>query len=309
MLALVWPVYLCAGWLSAAVAWPRGGATSICAVVALVCLGCALRPPAPAYYTYERQVCLPALAAVMARERCSVALGDYWCANMSTVFSDGAVRVLPLSATGHADYWFVNGNWFEQEPPGGYRLIVTQYGDVNRYRALYGEPERVESISDYQVLVYAPADALHFVPAFHTLGNRHCCPADNLLVARGAGIPFHTGRVENGVIVAREGRDLAGSIASGPNVMLGPGTYRVTYTYKILAPPQPSCCPALTLSIADTDGAEIHTSSVPDEEGVQQVAQNFTVPAGKRGWLEAWLEFHSSGVMEVDEQKVERLSD
>jgi len=311
VLALVWPVVLLAGCASAKLPWRRWAAQLMAVGVTGACVAFALHAPVPVRYLYQTQMLNPGLAGLMKREHCPIALGDYWSANLADVTSNGAVRVYPLSIHEQAYFWFCNRTCFAKPPEGGYRLVLPKYQDPEMVRANFGEPARVEKLGEDEVWVYAPQDALRFIPTFDTVGNHQTFPDDNTYRVQGLGIYHWIGKIENDRAVARGGRDLNGYVAEGPGFVLGPGRYRAAYTYEFLAAPEGGREPIFTSSLKvsgnfETLGSEVLTYSGP---GRQEAVEEFTIARGKSGSLVCRIEFRGSGAIAVDQQEVQRLGD
>jgi hypothetical protein len=311
VLALVWPLILLVGWLSTALPWPRWQARLLAVAVSAFGLVVAFHPPTPDFYLDETQVLEPGLAAVMKQENTPVALGNYWCANITTVLSEGATTVLALSKHEQASHWFVNRLWYANEPAGGFRLVLVQKEKPDFVRAHFGEPQRIVRLGDTDVWVYAPENAIHFIPNFDTIGNRQSFPDGNTFRLQAAGLYHTIGMFEGDELVARSGRDLNGLIADGPDVLFKPGRYRTEFSYRFLAAPDEKREPIFesTLRIAGQitvlDRQPLHDVG----PGLQQAEQEFTISPHARGLVQSYIEYRGSGTIAIDQQEVQRLGD
>jgi len=310
-LSLIWPLLLLAGWLSAALPWRRWMARLLAVTVTAICLALALHPPTPRLYLDQKQILEPGLAALMREEDTPIALGDYWCANITTVLSNGVTPVIQLSKYGQASDWFVNRKWYENEPKGGFRLILMQSEDPVFIRAHFGEPGRIAKIGDMAVWVYRPEDAIHFIPNFGSIGNKQSYPDDNTYRITAPGIFHQTGALEADSIVARPGRDLNGMVADGPGVPVKPGRYRAAYTYAFQVAPEKDREPifeSMLLVSGPTkilDRQSLHYAG----PGTQTAVQEFTIAPDGRGLLQCHIEYRGSGIIRIDQQEITRLGD
>jgi hypothetical protein len=311
VLALVWPLVLLVGWSSTALPWPRWRAQLLAVAVSAVCLVMAFHPPRPDIYLDQMQVLEPGLAGLMKQENTPVALGNYWCANITTVLSKGATPVLPLSKHEQASHWFANRLWYANEPAGGFRLVLVQSEKPDFIRAHFGEPQRIERLGNTDVWVYAPENAIHFIPNFDTIGNQQSFPDGNTYRIKAAGLYHMIGTFEGDELVARPGRELNGWIADGPDVLFKPGRYRAEFSYRFLTAPDEKREPIFesTLRIA---GKVTVLSRQPLHDvgpGLQKAEQEFTITPHGRGLVQSYIEYRGSGTIAVDQQEIQRIGD
>jgi hypothetical protein len=89
-------------------------------------------------------------------------LGGYWNANVSTLASDGRVRVAPVYDAGIAAYpWETKTTWYEPAVSYANFIVTTSYpAEQARFArpatvlAFYGKPEKTYHFSTYTIFVY-----------------------------------------------------------------------------------------------------------------------------------------------------------
>jgi hypothetical protein len=89
-------------------------------------------------------------------------LGGYWNANVSTLASDGRVRVAPLYDAGSAAYpWETKTTWYDPAISYANFVVTTSYPAAQaRFArpatvlAFYGKPEKMYHFSTYTIFVY-----------------------------------------------------------------------------------------------------------------------------------------------------------
>jgi hypothetical protein len=111
--------------------------------------------------------------------------------------------------------------------------------------------------------------------------------------------------------VARAGRDFDGWVADGPGFVVGPGRYRVAYTYQFLSPPDGGREPVFASYLDVSGNPKTLVSQVLAHAGpgTQEAVEEFTIAKGERGRLLCRIIFRGSGAIAVDQQEVERLGD
>ena len=307
-LSLFWPLFLLAGWLSASINWRPNARRVFALAVSGICAVIALHPPDPAEYR-ARKLAVSELEALFKQENTTAALGNYWYANIMTVLSKGVTPVREVSDDGMKSHWFADTEWYSSGPPGGFRVVLVPGSNPTMLKAHFGAPQRVTAVAGMETWIYAPENAIHFIPVFRTIGNRHSFPTPDAYHISAPGIPRQTGVIEEGSIVARPERDVNGTIADGPNIRPLPGRYRVEFTYAYLAPPEKGREPIFDAVLVNNYHAVVSTSEpLPQSgSGTQSAAQEFAIPVDVPGQLQCRIQYRSSGIIRVDSQTITRL--
>jgi hypothetical protein len=244
MCALVSPWLLAIGSISEFIPWAHRATQILFVAVSLLTVTVALSPPQPSFYYREAQQVLPVLRSVMAREHIEAGLANYWYANCFTYLSGQTVPIREITEDGHMGRWINNLQWFAGDgtppAPPSFRFIAMYHLNSTAIGNRYGLPSRIIQLPGVrEVWIYSPEDAIRYSPIFGDLGNRHTFASPTQFHVSGAALPFSTGQVENGAIIARAGRDRESYVTYGPYLHTQSGRYRVDFMYAYEIPPSP----------------------------------------------------------------------
>jgi hypothetical protein len=102
------------------------------------------------------------LIAFLQSHHLTVGLGTYWDANITTLRSNGQVRVLAVQAAGgriHPYYWVVDGAWFDRAQLSKVRFVVTdELANIVPFQAAvtasFGAPDHIYHVGHYTIDVW-----------------------------------------------------------------------------------------------------------------------------------------------------------
>ncbi len=310
-LSLLLPVVAGLAWLAAGIAWRPWAVRAWAIAAALGSAWLLLHPPTPRYYLTERDVLQPALRALMQKEKVHTALGDYWASNILTVISHGQCPVREITDDMQMSHWFVDSTWYTANPDGCFRLLLVDKIKPSMALAHFGPPERIEKLGPVKAWVYSPENAIHYFPAYHTLGNRISFPDENTYVIPATGMPHQTGELEGASLVGRPDRDRSAMLGDGPGFIVRPGRYRVEYDYAFLAPPDPDRAPIFdAVTVAHGRATVWNSEPLPYRgPGPQSATLDFVLPPGTPGQLQCRVAYRVSGILRIDGQRLTRLGD
>jgi hypothetical protein len=236
MCAYACPWMLLIGCLSEWIAWTRWATQILFFAVSALMVTVTLSPPPVAGYYHEAKKLVPVLRSVMAQEHIEAGLSDYWNANCFTFLSRQTVPIRGITDHGAMRRWFNNLQWYAgdgvtQAPPS-FRFIIMRRMNSQAITSRYGPPARIiQTLDDLDIWIYSPEDAIRYSPIFGDLGNRHCFVSPTQFWISTAGLPSSTGKVENGSMIARAGRDKESFMDFGPYLCTQSGRYRVDFVY------------------------------------------------------------------------------